>query len=181
MLSLIKPYHNPDLTTVVQYVWGKLWPGRVAGEASPLAREWWPLFCNNFAVFHAFIFAAAVHYDDLHVTTHLSQTRELLTHKHEALQHLRAALIDLNGEAPNDATVLAMTYLGIGSWRDSGGSRVDREESPFNPPTPVDSIQWKRHFAYPKDNVHTNAAKRIIKMKGGFDSLPLVLAKSNWV
>ena len=161
-------------------MWGKFWPGRVAGEASPLAQEWWPIFSNIPAVFHAFLFAAAVHYDDLHLTTSLSKTREILAHKHEALRQLRKALAELNGAMPRDALILAMTYLGIASDEDAR-SRVEDEKTPFNPPEPVNSIQWKRHFAYPKDNVHIGAAKRLIDMKGGLEGRCLILAKSNFL
>lgn len=66
-----------NINLVIHYAWAKFWPGRVAGEASPLAKEWWPLFSNIPAVFHAFLFPAAVHYDNLHITTSFSQTPEI--------------------------------------------------------------------------------------------------------
>jgi hypothetical protein len=160
-------------------MWGKFWPGRVAGEASPLAREWWPIFSNIPAVFHAFVFAAAVHYDDLHMTTALSKTHEILAHKYEALHQLRKALADLNGEVPRDALILAMTYLGIA---EEARNRIEGDSrTPFQPPEPVNSVQWKRHFAYPKDNIHIGAAKRLIDQKGGLEGRCLILAKSNFL
>jgi hypothetical protein len=162
-------------------MWGKYWPGKFAGEASPLAKEWWPIFSNIPYVFHSFIFAAAVHYDDLHLTTTLSQTREILAHKYEALRQLRKALDQLNGAIPRDAIILAMTYLGIASREENAKSMVESEKSPFNPPEPVNSIQWKRHFAHPRDNVHIGAAKRLIDMKGGLEGRCLILAKSNFL
>jgi hypothetical protein len=161
-------------------MWGKFWAGRVAGEASPLALEWWPIFSNLPTVFHSFLYAAAVHYDDLHLTTSLSKTREILMHKNEAVHQLRKVLADLNGEMPRDAHILAMTYLGIAS-DENGRSRIEDEKTPFIPPEPVNSVQWKRHFAYPKDNVHIAAAKKLIDMKGGLDGRCLILAKSNFL
>lgn len=158
-------------------MWGKFWPGKYAGEASPLTAEWWPIFCNIPAVFHAFIFAAAVHYDNLHITTSMSQTREILAHKYEALRQLNKALAKLNGATPRDALILAMTCLGVendGNARE----RVEEERTPFKPPEPVNSPQWRRHFAYPKDNVHVGAATRLIDMKGGLGGRCLILAKS---
>jgi hypothetical protein len=134
-------------------------------------------------VFHAFVYAAAVHYDDLHLNTSLSQTREILAHKCEAIHQLRQALAGLNGALPRDALILAMTYLGLAT---SGDTRVrieDEETSPFNPPEPVNSTLWRRQFLQTSENVHISAAKRLIDIKGGLEGRCFILAKSNfwWV
>jgi hypothetical protein len=100
-------------------------------------------------------------------------------HKYEASRQLRKALTSLNGGIPRDALVLAMTYLGIGSDEPSR-IRVGDQRTPFDPPEPLNSMQWKRHFAYPKENVHVCAARKIIDIKGGLTGVRcVVLAKSN--
>jgi len=95
------------------------------------------------------------------------------------LGQLRKALAELDGAVPRDALNLAMTYLGIGS-DESLHVRFGNEKTAFQPPEPLNSVQWKRHFAYPKDNVHISAARRLIDMKGGLEGRCLILAKSNF-
>jgi hypothetical protein len=171
---------DTDSSTVIQYQWGKFWPSRSPDEASPLAREWWPLFSSIPTVFHTFVYAAAVHYDDLHLTTSMSQTREILAHKCEAIHQLRQALAQLNGALPRDAIILAMTYLGLATTGDSRKRIEDNETTPFSPPEPVNTTLWRRQFLQTTENVHIATAKRLIDMKGGLDGRCFILAKTNF-
>jgi hypothetical protein len=137
------------------------------------------MFVNVSAVFHVFLYAAAVHHDDMMGRTSLSQSREILMHKDEALRQLRLAFE--NGPtcplAVCDQILLAMTYLGFES-EDHDRDQVFESSGSFDPPDIVASAQWGKHYAYAKDNVHTRTATGFIKMKrGGLDLLSPALAK----
>jgi hypothetical protein len=130
------------------------------------------------AVFHAFLYAAAVHHDDLRGQTEMSQTREILTHKSEALREVQLALANGNIlDKMDDSLMLAMTYLGMES-DDHDRDQPVVERSPFNGPNVLCSIQWTRHYAYAKENVHIQAASKLVEMKGGLAGLAAPLAKS---
>jgi hypothetical protein len=159
-------------------MWPKYWPARNTDEASPLAIAWWPLFMNIPVVFHVFMYAAAVHHDDLMGKTELSQSREILSHKNEALLEMQKSVGgNDNPMTMDDALLLAMTYLGMES-EDNPRSGAFIDSGPFNPPNILCSIQWTRHYAYAKENAHIQAATRLVTMKGGLPYVIEPLAKS---
>jgi hypothetical protein len=159
-------------------MWPKYWPAKNNNEVSPLAAAWWPLFVNVPAVFDAFLYAAAVHHDDLRGQTEMSQSLEILTHKSEALLQLQKAIMDASStNAMDDSFLLAMTYLGM-EIEGNERSQSVVESGPFNAPSILCSIQWTRHYAYAKENVHIQAAMRLVDVKGGIEDLAWPLAKS---
>lgn len=177
--------HSPNssyldllIDNIVHYIWGKFWPGGRWGIPSPLAKEWWPVFCNVPAVFHAMIYGAAVFYDDLRVSTNLSQSAPILRHKVLAYQELRKALAENEGAPAPDELVLAMTYLGFDNNRNVGRLSEQEVSSPFIRPAPFKHILWSRHFAYPKDNIHIANSTKMIDMKGGLEGRYYTLAKT---
>ncbi|KIW04581.1 uncharacterized protein PV09_04330 [Verruconis gallopava] len=184
-LEALRGYNKPVtihmhklINHVIQIIWPKYWPSKDLGQASPLVNEWWPMFSHNPAVFHGFLYAAAVHHDDLLGRTEISQSREILLHKHEAFKRLQVAINDIRRpEAINESFVLAMAYLGMES-DEHDRDRESVESCPFNAPGILQSIQWTRHYAYAKENAHIQAATRLIGLKGGLDGLSLPLAKS---
>jgi hypothetical protein len=161
-------------------MWPKYWPATRPNEVSPLVHAWWPLFVSTPAVFHVFLYAAAVHYDDMMSRTSLSQSREILLHKNEALQELQWAFKTGPTDPMKvcDPILLAMAYLGFES-PDHNRDVVIDETGPFDPPGILCSGLWRKHYAYAKDNAHTQAATTFIRMKtGGLSSLNPALAKS---
>ena len=172
-------YLDVLVDNIVHVIWGKFWPSERYGIPSPLAKEWWPVFCNVPAVFHAMIYGAAVFYDDLMVSTNLSQSAPILRHKVLAYHELRKALAANETSLVSDELALAMTYLGFDSNQNLGRRAAQEKPSPFKKyPSFAHHQIWERHFAYPKDNIHITNSTKIIDMKGGLDGRYYVLAKT---
>lgn len=176
--STNSPYLDVLIDNIVHFIWGKFWPGQRWGIPSPLAKEWWPVFCNVPAVFHAMLYGAAVFYDDLRVSTNLSQSTPILRHKILAYQELRKALAQIEGAPASDELILAMTYLGFDNNRNVGKLSEQEPQSPFNRPQPFRHILWNRHYAYPKENIHITNSTRLIDLKGGLEGRYYTLAKT---
>lgn len=172
------PYLDLLIDNIAHYIWGKFWPGQRWSIPSPLANEWWPVFCNVPAVFHAMVYGAAVFYDDLRVSINLSQSTPILRHKVLAYQELRKALAENEGAPASDELVLAMTSLGFDNNRNVGRLSEQETPSPFNRPAPFKHVLWNRHFAYPKENIHITNSTRIVDMKGGLEGRYYTLAKT---
>ena len=172
------PYLDVLVDNIVHLICGKFWPGERWGIPSPLAKEWWPIFSNVPAVFHAMIYGAAIFYDDLRVSTNLSQSAPILRHKVLAYHELRKALDENKAGVASDELLLAMAYLGFDSNQNLGRLSEQEKPSPFKRLPPFRHVLWDRHFAYPKENIHITNSTKVIDMKGGLDGRSYMLAKT---
>lgn len=136
-----------------------------------LTRTWHSRMMNEPALYHAFIFAAAVHLDTLRRSNKLSNSPEILAQKIQAIRLVSQSLSKTDPkEVPSEDLLLAIVALAHNEMQNIPPS--DSMYSPFSPPLKL--AQWINVYGNMSIiYAHVDAIRQIVDMKGGLDKIEM--------